>query len=229
MRHGDDATAARAAAAVAIVGDVVIVVAREQAERLVDLAGVRARAVVARPQLERADGHERGVARVALVVRVEDGDELGELVLVSGRDVEGSGWGGGEGGGRASAVLSTVHSVSGQGIATIIHHGPPHVSYRYDTLLLALHGLREERERLLDLGLLLGGDVVLLGEARLPRLWGTRAARCARLGRAPGFPFCGLSHGQKERPTEVMPAKFIVFFSLGKKYKKGALTNHLPW
>lgn len=112
VRHGDDAAAARAArAAGAIVGDVVVVVvAREQAERLVDLAGVRARAVVARPQLERADGHERAVARVALVVRVEDGDELGELVLVSGRDVEGSGWGR-EREGKVSAVLLSQFSL----------------------------------------------------------------------------------------------------------------------
>lgn len=56
-----------------------------------------------------------------------------------------------------------------------VHHRPADVIDGDDALLLAVHGLREEREGLLDLGLLLRGDVVLLGELGLPR----SPARCA--------------------------------------------------
>lgn len=56
------------------------------------------------------------------------------------------------------------------------HHRPADVINGDDALLLAVHGLREEREGLLDLGLLLRRDVVLLGELGLPR---ASLARCA--------------------------------------------------
>lgn len=65
---------------------------REQREGLVDLVGVRVGGLVARVQLQGAYGDEGGVVRVALVVRVEDLGELGQLVLVLWRDVEGSVW-----------------------------------------------------------------------------------------------------------------------------------------
>lgn len=45
-----------------------------------------------------------------------------------------------------------------------IHHRPPHVTGRYYSFLLALHGLSKKSKRLLDLSLLLRGDVVLFGE-----------------------------------------------------------------
>lgn len=64
--------------------------AREQREGLVDLVGVRVGRLVARVQLQGADGDEGGVVRVALVVRVKDLGELGQLVFVLWRDVEGS-------------------------------------------------------------------------------------------------------------------------------------------
>lgn len=51
--------------------------AREQREGLVDLVGVRVGGLVARVQLQGADGDEGGVVRVALVLRVEDLGELG--------------------------------------------------------------------------------------------------------------------------------------------------------
>lgn len=50
------------------------------------------------------------------------------------------------------------------------HHGPPDVLGGYDALLLAVHGLGEQREGLLDLALLARRDVVLLRELRLPFL-----------------------------------------------------------
>lgn len=56
------------------------------------------------------------------------------------------------------------------------HHRPADVIDGDDALLLAVHGLREEREGLFDLGLLLRRDVVLLGELGLPR---ASPSRCA--------------------------------------------------
>lgn len=64
--------------------------AREQREGLIDLVGMRVGGLVARVQLQGAYGDEGGIVRVALVVRVEDLGELGQLVLVLWRDVEGS-------------------------------------------------------------------------------------------------------------------------------------------
>lgn len=77
VRHGDDAAAALAGA-------------HEHREGLVDLVGVRLRGLVPRVELEGADGDKGGVVREALVLRVEDLGELGQLVLVLWRDVEGS-------------------------------------------------------------------------------------------------------------------------------------------
>lgn len=54
-----------------------------------------------------------------------------------------------------------------------VHHSPPHVSDRYDTVFLAIHGLCEQGECLLDLGLLARRDVVFLCELGLP-LFGRR-------------------------------------------------------
>lgn len=52
----------------------------------------------------------------------------------------------------------------------VLHHGPPHIANWYDALLLAVHGLREQRKGLPDLGLLARRDVVLLCELGLPLL-----------------------------------------------------------
>jgi hypothetical protein len=58
----------------------------------------------------------------------------------------------------------------GRGRREDVHHGPPYVLGGYHAFLLAVHGLGEQREGLLDLALLARRDVVLLGELRLPLL-----------------------------------------------------------
>lgn len=115
---------------------------------------------------------------MALVVRVEDGGELRELGFVSRGDVKGSvGRDGGWLAVRESLVVHAPRKDKAWRVASrpprmeredSLHHGPPHITDRYDTLFLALSGLREERESLPDLCLLFGGDVVFLGELRLP-------------------------------------------------------------
>lgn len=61
----------------------------EERVGLVELAGVGGGRVVARVELEGADGEEGVVLGEAFRVRVEDGDELGQLVLFGG-DAEGT-------------------------------------------------------------------------------------------------------------------------------------------
>lgn len=51
-----------------------------------------------------------------------------------------------------------------------VHHGPLDITNRYDTLLFTIHGLREQRKRLLDLRLLARRDVVLFCEFGLALL-----------------------------------------------------------
>lgn len=58
--------------------------------------------------------------------------------------------------------------------AAHIHEGGLDIVDGHDTVPLAVHGLREQTVRLLDLALLLGGDIVFLCELRP---W--RGPRCA--------------------------------------------------
>ena len=65
----------------------------------------------------------------------------------------------------------------GEGGGERVHHGAPDVGDRDDAFLFAVHGLREEAEGFVDVGLFLRGDAVLFGE-----LGGARGARGAGVG-----------------------------------------------
>lgn len=56
-----------------------------------------------------------------------------------------------------------------EGTMERIHHSPPHITNRYNPLLLSIPRLRKQRKRLLDLVLFRAGYVVLFCELGLSR------------------------------------------------------------